>query len=114
MVRLNGKTGVCWAIGGGLALALAAAALGLLFLAPLLANCFGAQHLWPVLSRGGLQTARQILALILALGRTMAVVLRNLAVPLVLLTTYGVVAAVLLNALWLRILRRLDWSVTAD
>jgi hypothetical protein len=37
----------------------------------------------------------------------MAVVVRNLAVPIVWVTAYALVLAVLLNTLWFRMLRRL-------
>jgi hypothetical protein len=108
MARLNRRGEVRRAVVGGLALALSATALGLLLLAPLLINCFGFQDLWPVISRGGPQTLQRILTLLSALGRATVAMIRNLAAPLVWMTAYGLVLALLLNTLWLRILRKVQ------
>jgi len=113
MARLEQQGRTRHAVIGGLALTLGVATLALLFLAPLLPSLLGLQSLWHTISQGGPQTMDQLLTLGRTAGRAGLVSLRNMSVPLGLVSLFGFLFAVGLNGLWLGILYKLRTATCA-
>jgi predicted anti-sigma-YlaC factor YlaD len=95
------------AIIGGLTLALGTATLALLLLAPLSVGLLNNLGIAPALLVGGVGTVTQLLFLADALGRLLFVLLDQFARPLAVLSLGSLLAALALNGLWIRTVRRL-------
>lgn len=111
--RISRREEVRRAIGGGLTLALGAASLALLMLIPVALRLVANLGIAPALLVGGLETAQQLLDLVDAATRTMLILLDQFAVPFALLSAGTLAVAVLLNAIWIAAVRRLQvagWS----
>ena len=105
--RLSRREQARRAIIGGTALALGTVALALLALAPILLGLLDATGVAPALLSGGPETMVQLLAFLGTMGRALLVVADKFAIPLALLSLFGLAIALALNRLWVGAVRRL-------
>ena len=107
MSRIERQKQVRRAVIGGLALSAGAATLALLVLVPFALGLLGNVGVARALLTGGLDTVTQLLALFDALSRTFLVLLNQFAVPLTALGIGCLLITMMLNGLWIALVRKL-------
>lgn len=107
MARLSRRDQARRAIIGGTALALGSVTLVLIVLSPIILGLLNATGIAPALLSGGPETAMHVLGVWGTLGRTLMTLCQNVAIPLVFLGLCGLTTALVLNGLWIGIVRRM-------
>ncbi len=108
MARLSRQDRARRAIVGGTTLVLGTATLALLVLLPALLGLLNTTSIVPAMFSGGPETAAHILGVWETLGRTLMVLCRNAIVPLALLGLCGLMMVLVLNGLWIALVRRIQ------
>lgn len=107
MQRIERRHQARRAVAAGVTLALGAAALAALTLIPIGLGLFGSLGAAPALLAGAGETIAQLLVLFAGITRVLVALLDQFALPLAALAVGSVLAALVLNGLWIASLRRL-------
>ncbi len=107
MTRLSRRDQARRAIIGGMTLTLGTVALALLALAPAILSLLNATGIAPALISGGPQTVVQLTTFAGTMGRTLWILIEKFALPLASLGMCSLVAALILNSLWISAMRHL-------
>jgi anti-sigma factor RsiW len=107
MARVSRRDQARRAIVGGMTLTLGTVALALLAIAPVALNLLNVTGIAPALINGGPQTVVQLSTFASTMGRALWVLIEQFALPLASLGMCSLVAALILNSLWIGAMRRL-------
>ena len=107
MTRLSRRDRARRAIFGGTTLTLGTVALSMIVLAPILIGLLQTTGVAPALISGGPATLAQLQAAWGAVGRTLMVLTRQLAIPLAFVGLCRLAVALVLNGLWIGAVRHL-------
>ncbi len=107
MTHLSRQDRTRRAVAGGLVLALGTVALALIAIVPAILGLLNTTGIAPALLSGGPVTVAHVLDAWEAVSRTLVLVCKNAAVPLVFLGLCGLLTVLALNGLWIGMLRRL-------
>jgi anti-sigma factor RsiW len=110
MTRLSRRDQARRAFIGGTALALGTVALALIILAPVTLGLLNSFGIAPALASGGPATLAHLLSIWSAMGRTGLILAGQFAVPLILIGLCGLFAALTLNSICIKAMRRLRAS----
>lgn len=113
--RIERRKQVQRAVIGGLVLSAGTATLALLVFVPFALGLWSNAGIAPTLLTGGLDTFTQLLTLFDALSRTLFVLLDQFTVPLTVLGAGGLLVTMMLNGLWIALVRKLTvarWQKT--
>jgi anti-sigma factor RsiW len=107
LARIDRREQARRAIVGSLALALGVTTVALLTLVPIALGLLENLGVAPALLIGGVETVTQFLNLVAVLSRALFVLVDQFAVPLSILVLCSLTIALVLNGLWIAIMRRL-------
>lgn len=110
MTRLSRRDQARRAFVGGTALALGTVALALIILAPVALGLLNSFGIAPALASGGPATMAHLLSVWSAMGRTGLILAGRFAIPLILIGLCGLFAALTLNSICIKAVRRLRAS----
>jgi predicted anti-sigma-YlaC factor YlaD len=110
MTRLERRDKARRALVGGTALTLGTVALAALAITPLLLGLFNVTGIAPALIHGGPKTISHLAGYGGTMGRTYLGVVGDLIIPLAVVGLCGLVSAVVLNGIWIGLMRRLRAS----
>lgn len=110
MTRLSRRDRARRAIIGGTALSLGSIAVGAIILAPLMLGVLRVTGVAPALAAGGPTTLSHILGAWETMGRTLGLLARQFAVPLISLSLCMLAGALMVNCLWIGAVRQLRAS----